>query len=139
MTENQRYYAFLSMLKDVKTEDILELFDVIDYDKDGQLSRLDIIITLTEEVFNGQIKEFKDLASYNDYTFDLPTRFQLRNIRDLYPIFEYRNTILIQHAMKDKSTKFSLREQFREVINYEENVEKWTQSERKSPIGQLDK
>lgn len=58
------------MLKDVKTEDILKLFDIIDYDKDGQLSRLDIIITLTEEVFNGQMKEFKDLASYHDYTFD---------------------------------------------------------------------
>lgn len=70
MTENQRYYAFLSMLKDVKTEDILKLFDIIDYDKDGQLSRLDIIITLTEEVFSGQMKEFKDLASYHDYTFD---------------------------------------------------------------------
>lgn len=58
LTENQRYYAYLSMLRNVKREVLIGLFNVIDYDKDGFLSVRDLIITLEEEVFNAFIDGF---------------------------------------------------------------------------------
>lgn len=125
------------MLKDVKKEEILELFKVIDYDKDGFLSVRDLIITLGQECFNSFIDGFEGKPDYGNYTLDYPHRLEITNLRVLYPLNDYANSLMIHHSNKERSAKFSLRQQLSDVLNYEENVTKWTEAERKNPIGHL--
>ena len=127
------------MLNNVTTEDLLKLFNIIDYDKDGYLSYRDLIISLYKEVFNTQIDGFKDHRSRDDYVFDPPTRIQLRSLRDLFPLNDYNLSLMIHHGTQEQSAIFSLKNQLDEVIKFEETLTKWTMEERKSTIGQLEK
>lgn len=137
LSENRRYLVFLSTLKHVKTEDILKLFKLLDYDKDGFLSENDLTIILGKEVFNSLIDGFDHCPTYDNYTLDYPHRQTVTNLRDLYPLNDYCNSLMIHHGNKERSGTFSLKQQLSDVINYEENVTKWTKAEVNNPIGLL--
>jgi hypothetical protein len=84
------------------------------------LSVKDLNVTLNEEVFGAFIQSFKDRKCRDDYLLDYPSRFQVSNLRDVYPLNDYSNSLIIHHDNKDESANFSLKKQLSEVINYEE-------------------